>query len=672
MWTRRMFLAASAVIAPHLVFRDHAMAQASFPEALTDEADLVVYGATPGGITAAVEAASRGLKAIIVGGWRETHLGGMMSGGLSKTDYRDIDAFGGRPREFLRRVNHMRGRDEAVPRSQLEEFFWETGKYVTGVSAAGKVLGYAPPKREPYVFAPSEAERAFEDMVSDHGIPVYWSKGVDRVEMTGRRIRRFTTMDGQSFAGKVFVDGSYEGDLLARAGVRYEVGRGPTSPENPLDGFRYLDRSGTRDEDNQFFAGGHLLDVDPFGIPGNEASGLLPHVLPFPDTGFGAPDRTIQSYNFRMCMTNEPALRLDLSDTPPEGYAKADYEVLFRYLAAASEAGAPLGFADLFVLSPIGNGLFDINAKRGFSTDAVGLSWDYPEAGYASRERIWKQHESYTRGLFYALQWEDDSRVPAALRSEALAWGPAKDQFTRPHPNDEAGWPYQLYVREARRMVGALRWNDSDLNRLDGIAPRSSKIIALASYQEDSHQMQRLSLYDDARDAWTIWLEGSIQAEAGGHDRRSPLPLEIILPRREDCTNLMVTFCVSASHQAFSAIRMELCSMALGQAAGAAAALAVTAERQPDLQDTDYPALRALLNDGGQMMSERFPPHWTLEVGAGVAVIGALGVGVAMLRREKDGEAPSDDEKAMAGHRERSPAMKTGDAPAGRGLPPVA
>ena len=182
-------------------------------------------------------------------------------------------------------------------------------------------------------------------------------------------------------------------------------------------------------------------------------------------------------------------------------------------------------------------------------------------------------------------------------------------------------------------MVGDIQWAASDLNRLDGVPARSSKIIALASYQQDSHDVQRLAYQDRDRGVWRLWNEGGFFAESGGHDHRSPLPLEIILPRTQDCTNLLVTFCVSASHQAFSAIRMELCSMALGQAAGTAARLACTAALQPDLQDLDYDALRDLLLRGDQMLGEKMPPFWVLQLGGGVALLGALGASAALLRK---------------------------------------
>jgi hypothetical protein len=182
-------------------------------------------------------------------------------------------------------------------------------------------------------------------------------------------------------------------------------------------------------------------------------------------------------------------------------------------------------------------------------------------------------------------------------------------------------------------MVSDVRWTASDLNRLDSLPARSSKIVALASYWQDSHDMQRLA-HQDEHGAWRLWNEGGLfLAESGGDDSRSPLPLEIILPRRQDCTNLLVTFCVSASHQAFSTIRMELCSMALGQAAGAAAYLTCAAAPQPDLQDLEYDVLRHVLLRGDQMLAEKMPPFWALQLGGGIALLGALGTSAVLLRK---------------------------------------
>src|SRR5262249_5729580 len=325
-------------------------------------ADVVVYGATPGGIVAAVAATSHGLKAIIVGGWREIHLGGMMSGGLSKTDFLDIDAFGGWAHYFLTRIDRLRGKSNEPPNWSTDGFTEELGWHVTGGKSVAKMLGSRP--KDPHVFEPHQAEIVFNQLVREAGVPVCWTRGVDIVDRAGSRITQFSTTDGQLFRGRVFIDASYEGDLLARAGVEYEVGRRPANGDDPLDGFRGLDKDG------QFGSGDAELDIDPFVEPGNPASGLIPHVRPFPRIPVGAADKAVQAYNFRLSMTNTPARRLELASSPPPDYDKFHYEVLLRYLAAAQAAGAPLQFSDLVKLDHIGGGIYDVNAKAAFSTDA--------------------------------------------------------------------------------------------------------------------------------------------------------------------------------------------------------------------------------------------------------------------------------------------------------------
>jgi FAD dependent oxidoreductase len=514
MLSRREILTATMATVPGLLLTSAAQSS----DVGVGRADVIVYGATPGGIIAAVEAASYGLKAIIVGGWRETHLGGMMSGGLSKTDFLDGDAFGGRVRDFFARIQQLRGEANDRPDSGFDRFIEESGRRVTGIRALGKMLGVR--QQIPRVFEPHQAEIVFNQLVKESGVSVRWTHGVDQVRRQGARITQFSTTDGQVFHGKVFIDASYEGDLLAKSGVKYEVGRGPANEDNPLDGFRGL-------------GNGSSFDIDPFVTPGNSASGLISGVRLWPQIPVGTADSAVEAYNFRMSMTTNPARRLELPSFPPPDYDKFFYEILFRHLAATQAAGTLLRFRDLVKVERIGDDIYDVNnGGTVFSTDAVGLSWEYPEASYALRERIWKAHENYIRGFFYALAYENDLRVPPDLRAEVRQWGLVKDQFTEPHPNDTSCWPYQLYIREARRMVGDIQWTASDLNRLDGLPARSSKIIAMASYWEDSHFVQRLAYQDRERSGWRLCNEGGLLAESGGHDTRSPLPLEIILPRR--------------------------------------------------------------------------------------------------------------------------------------------
>ncbi len=532
-------------------------------------ADLVVYGATPSGVTAAIQGARDGLSVLLLGGWRDKHLGGMMTGGLGYTDLRRIEAFGGLASE------------------------------ITIAAAQGGTA------KNKYAFLASNAQDEFERLIHAEGIPFVRSTGVVRVDRQRNVIQAIHTANGLSVRGRVFVDASYEGDLMVRAGVSSIVGRDRADRNNPLDGYRGATQT-AKGNAHQFGMRDTLLTVDPFVTPGDPSSGLLPTVKTFPSTEIGAADAAIQAYNFRLMMTNEADKRLDLPVNAPPGYDASQYELLLRYVAAIEAAGMKHGrdwhFAgDLIGSRLVSPGVYDVNADGGFSTDCFGLSWPYPNAGYADRETIWKAHENFTRGFFYTLAWSNDPRLPASLQNEVRTWGLVKGQFADPHENDTAGWPYQLYVREARRLDNGKLWSGSDLEKSDHAKLRYGTPVAMASYWQDSHHVQRLAIPVEGG-GYKVWNEGNMFAQGGGDDRMSPLPYEIMLPRQSECANLLVTFCVAASHQAFSSIRMELTSMSLGQVAGAAAALACTGKTS--VASIDRSALRRKLDDIGVVINE--------------------------------------------------------------------
>jgi hypothetical protein len=532
-------------------------------------ADVVVYGATPGGIMAAVTAARHGLKVLLVGGWRERHLGGMMSGGLGWTDYRFINAYGGHTRAFIETLS-----DET----------------------------------RHYAFRASAAERLFTTQVANAGISVVWSRGVVDVFKSGSRIRGFATADGRTFNGRVFIDASYEGDLLARAGVSYRTGREAADSANPLNGYSGMETRPKRNE-GQFILGGRAMDLDPFRIEGAPESGLIDGVRPSPGLKVGAADSAIQAYNFRLNLTKDPRLRVDLPSTPPQGYQPDRYELLFRCLDAAQRSGLRYGQdwsfeKDLITPRPVGDGVYDVNNRGGVSTNYIGGNWTYPDADYATLEAIWRDHESWTRGFFYALAHDPDHRVPDAVRRDVLQWGLVRGEFTRPSEPDNAGWPYQLYVREARRLDNDHVCSAAALALPDNDPSAPGEVIAMASYRQDSHPVHRIAAAD-GRGGWKVWTEGGMEAPAGGQDGRSPLSWRIVLPRRQECSNLMVPFCVAATHQAFSVIRMELTSMALGEACGHAAVLACQETVQPDLQVLPYERLRERLKQNGVVLTEQ-------------------------------------------------------------------
>jgi hypothetical protein len=496
----------------------------------------------------------------------------MLSGGLGWTDFRQIDAFGG------------------YARSAIE-------------ALAGK--GGMPGNR--YAFDPIVAEPYFQKLVRSHGIPVIWSKGVGEVQMRDRAITAIHTLDGRQFVGRTYIDASYEGDLLAQAGVSSYVGREAADAANPLDGYRnpFLPNEG---HDDNFRAKDRKIRVDPFLSPGDPKSGLLPTINRLAEKQVGSADEGVQAYGFRLTMTRQPEMRQDLASTPPDGYRKADFELLFRYIAAVQAQGLVHGKDwtfqnELVKADEIAPGIYDVNNHGAISTDAVGLSWGYPRANYEERERIWKAHEAYTRGFFYALAWERDERLPASLQQEVRNWGLVKGHFTSPAPNDAAGWPYQLYIREARRLNNGQQWSGEDLSQPDNTPLRYGNVVAMGSYMQDSHVVQRIAAHSP-EDGWVVRNEGQLAAATGGRDSRSPLPFELMVPHENQCTNLLTSFCVASSHQAFSCIRMELTSMALGEAAGTAAAMAVTPPTTTHFQNIDHKTLQSLLQGNGGVLTE--------------------------------------------------------------------
>jgi len=531
-------------------------------------ADVIVYGATPAGVIAAAEAASMGWSVAILGGWRERHLGGMIAGGLGWTDILDPAVIGGRAKEMLRDA------------SSHAAF--------------------------PFAVDPALAEFYFMRLVQALNIPVYWTSGVTVAEKEGSHIRRIVTADARAAVGRVYIDASYEGDLLAKAGVSYAVGRDAADQNDQANGFRGL-QTDFGSNNHQFSLRGRPLRIDPFVTPADPTSGLINGVKPWTNQAVGAADHAVQGYNFRLTMSNSPEGRIDFPSSPPNGYNHADYEALFRYIEAIGHAGLRHGRDwtfkdDLVIASPIGK-VYDVNSRGGFSLDPFGLSWTYPEASYSDRELIWKAHETYVRGFFYALGWDPDPRIPPTLQAEVRTWGLARGYYTRPAFGDAAGWPYQLYVREARRMQSDLIWTGADLNIPVSQPPRNRDTIAMASYREDSHHVQRLAV-EGPDQTWRLWNEGNFEIEYDSQNSHAPIPYGIITPRRSECANLLVPFCVSATHQAFSAIRTELTAIALGQASGAAAAITCALGVDTFVQDVPYITLRRHLEKRGAVLKK--------------------------------------------------------------------
>ncbi len=489
-------------------------------------ADICVYGGTSAGVTAAVRAARHGRSVVLVVFGR--HLGGLSSSGLGATDTGRIDAIGGLSREFYRRVGAHYGRPES------------------------------------FGFEPHVAEAVFDAWVAEAGVGVFREHRLSGVDVSANRITALRTENGKVFRASAYIDASYEGDLMAAAGVSFTVGReGNAAHGETLNGVQF--RSG-----HQF-----QRTVDPYRTPGDPASGLLPGVQDEPPGTTGQGDHRIQAFNFRVCLTKAA----DRRPFPrPPGYDPARYELLRRYLAA--------GVWDALRLNtPMPNGKTDLNNNGAVSTDNIGRNYGWPDGDYATRERIFADHVTYQQGLLYYLA--NDPAVPSAVRAEVSAWGLPADEFA-----ETGGWPHELYIREGRRMVADYVITEHDC-RWTRTAPDP---VGLASYTMDSHNCARVVVDGAARN------EGDVQVPPAGP---YGISYRAIVPRRGQCANLVVPVALSASHIAFGSARMEPVFMLLGHAAASAAHLALADGRA--VQDVDYPALRrGLLADG---MVLTWPPN---------------------------------------------------------------
>jgi hypothetical protein len=509
--------------------------------------DVVIYGGTSAAVAAAVQVKRMGKTVIIVG--PDKHLGGLTAGGLGWTDSGRKEAIGGISREFYQRIKKHYDKAGAWIYQKPEEY-----------------SRYRPKDDAMWVFEPHVAEQIFEELVAEYEIPVHrnqWLNRKDGVKKDGSRIVSVTMLSGKTYRGRIFIDATYEGDLMAAAGVSYHVGReGNEVYSETLNGVQ------TRNATKHQFE----KPVDPYMKPGEPASGLLPRIHAGGPGEEGHGDRRVQAYNYRMCLTKVPENRVAFPK--PDNYDPMQYELLARYLDK--------GWRDIFAkFDPAPNAKTDTNNHGAFSTDDIGMSYDYPEGSYERRREILKEHEDYQEGLMWFLAY--DPRVPADVREKMSQWGLAKDEFT-----DNGHWPHQIYVRESRRMISDFVTTELHLRR---IKP-TPKPIGMGSYNMDSHNVQR---YVDengfARN------EGDIQVNPGGP---YPISYNSIVPKASECTNLLVPVCVSSSHIAYGSIRMEPVFMILGQSASTAAVFAI--DDDINVQDVDYSKLRARLLEDSQVL----------------------------------------------------------------------
>jgi hypothetical protein len=525
---------------------------------VTQPYDVVVYGGTSAGVIAAVQVQRMGKRVVIV--CPETHLGGLSSGGLSWTDTGDKSVIGGLAREFYHRIWQHYASPDAW-RWQTREQYGNRGQGTPAIDGDARTM---------WNFEPHVAEQVFEQLVAEAGILVRRQQWLDRqhgVARDGPRITAITTLDGHTYRGRIFLDATYEGDLLAAAGVDYHVGR--ESQGRYGEAWNGV-QTGVLHHRHHF----GVLDtpIDPYVVPGEPASGLLPRISPDPPGAFGTADRKVQAYCFRMCLTDHPDNRLPFPR--PEGYDARQYELLLRIFDA--------GWREMFdKFDPIPNRKTDTNNHGPMSTDNIGVNHDYPEADYARRREILREHTVYQQGLIYFMA--NDPRVPADVREAMSQWGLAKDEFV-----DNQHWPHQLYVREARRMVGRYVMTEHELLK----RRETPEPIGMGSYGIDSHNVQRYVTPDGH-----VQNEGDIGVSTHGPYQ---IALGAIQPREEQCTNLLVPVCVSSSHIAFGSIRMEPVFMILGQSAATVACLAIDGDRA--VQHVPYPDLRQRLLADGQIL----------------------------------------------------------------------
>jgi hypothetical protein len=495
--------------------------------------DVVVYGGTAGGVIAAVSAAREGLSVALLepGG----QLGGMTSGGLGRTDH---------------------GRKETIGGYSLE-FYQRTGKK------------YGEPVT--WYFEPHVAELVLQEMVAEVKVRVLFDHRLREEGGVRKRKGRITELfcdNGQAFTAKVFIDATYEGDLMAWAKQSYAIGREPSSQYGES-------LAGVRPRDPK-----HQFDFPVAGHANEKKTVLLPEIQSGPRGEIGAGDRKVQAYNFRMCLTRNPNNQIPFPR--PKGYTPSRYALLSRYLdGLAKHLKRPVEMKDILGVAELPNGKTDVNNRGAFSTDYIGGSWAYPEANYQTRVEIWQQHIDYTAGLLYFLA--NDELVPEALRKEIASWGLAADEFAATNQ-----WPHQLYVREARRMTGDFIMTQKDIQ---GELTKADS-IGMGSYNSDSHNVQRYLAADG-----TVQNEGNMEVPVKPYE----IPYRILLPKKKTVTNLLVSVCVSSSHVAYSTLRMEPVFMIMGHAAGVAARIAI--DRNLPVQDVPADVLRERLRAQGAVLA---------------------------------------------------------------------
>jgi hypothetical protein len=494
------------------------------------ETDVLVFGGTAAGVSAACTAARFGKKAVVTEFGK--HIGGLTSGGLGWTDIGNKAAIGGFAHDFYKRL----------------------GKHYD--------------KPEAWFFEPSVAERELRELLAEAKVPAYFEQRLASVKKDGARIVEIAMENGNVFRAKQFIDCTYEGDLMAKAGVKYLIGREANARfGETLNGIREATPF------HQF-----SVAVDPYVKPRDPASGLLPFVQPTPFGQVGDGDASVQAYNFRLCLTKKPENKKPIN--PPPEYDPKRYELFGRYCVELAKAGKKLTLRSFLKIDMVTPEKTDINNNGGFSTDYIGLNHNYPEADYATRAAIWKEHLEYIQGFLTFLG--TDPRVPENVRAEMQEWGLCQDEF-----QDTDGWPHALYVREARRLLSDFVMTEKVCRHEE--TPEDA--VGLGAYNMDSHNCRRL-----VRDG-KVENEGDVEVGVKPY----PVSYRSIVPRQAECENLFVPVCLSATHIAYGSIRMEPVFMILAQSSATAASMAIDA--QVPVQKIAYPKLKEQLLKDGQVLA---------------------------------------------------------------------
>jgi len=490
--------------------------------------DICIFGGTSAGVIAAYSAIKMGKSVILI--VPDNNIGGLSTGGLGQTDIGNKNAITGLARDFYRRLGSYYGKLEA----------WQ--------------------------FEPKAASQIFNDYINEAKITILKNHRLHTITKEGTWIKSITLEDTENtekityqvISAKMYIDCSYEGDLMAQAKVSYTLGR----EANSVYGETY---NGV-----QLMKGHQFPDgIDPYKIKGDPSSGLLWGISNETLAPHGSGDKKVQAYNYRICLTNNPKNLIPI--TRPVNYDSSRYELLLRQMKQTGKTT----LNDYFIWSIMPNQKTDINNRNGFSTDAIGMNWDYPEASYAERRRIIDFHTDYTKGLLYFVG--NDPRVPETLRKQMLEWGYPKDEYITTE-----NFSPQLYIREARRMIGEYVMTEHNCTGKEKITDK----VGMAAYTMYSHNIQRIVVNGEVKN------EGNV--EIGGFPPY-PVSYRAIIPKRNECQNLLVPVCLSASHIAYGSIRMEPVFMVLAQSSAVAAVEAINSKKA--IQDIDVKKIQAKLTE---------------------------------------------------------------------------